>query len=154
MGPRRWAVGARERQVRPEVERESTCVRQTPSLPSLPFSSTAQPCPTLRPHEPQRARPPCPSPAPGHYSDSCPSSRRCHPASSSSALPSSSCPHPSRPIRVFSNESALLALREPKSEDAQASAKGGKKMYALDAHTRQHVHRTCALIHTHHTHPA
>ena len=30
---------------------------------------------SLRPHEPQHARPPCPSPTPGVYSNSCPSSR-------------------------------------------------------------------------------
>ena len=30
---------------------------------------------SLRPHEPQHARPPCPSQTPGVYSDSCPSSR-------------------------------------------------------------------------------
>ena len=29
------------------------------------FSSVAQSCPTLQPHEPQHARPPCPSPTPG-----------------------------------------------------------------------------------------
>ena len=30
---------------------------------------------SLRPHEPQHARPPCPSPTPGIYPNSCPSSR-------------------------------------------------------------------------------
>jgi len=39
------------------------------------FSSVAQSCPTLRPHESQHARPPCPSPTPGVHSDSCPSSQ-------------------------------------------------------------------------------
>ena len=47
---------------------------------------------SLRPHEPQHARPPCPSPAPGIYSNSCPWSRWCHPAISSSVIPFSSCP--------------------------------------------------------------
>ena len=51
-----------------------------------------QSCPTLRPHEPQRARPPCPSPTPRDYSNSCPSSQWCHPAISSSVGPFSSCP--------------------------------------------------------------
>ena len=74
------------------------------------FSSVAQSCPTLRPHEPQHARPPCPSPTPGVYSNSCPSSRWCHPAISSSSSSFSSIP-PS--IRVFSNESALH-MRWPK----------------------------------------
>ena len=48
---------------------------------------------SLRPHEPQHARPPCPSPTPGVYSNSCPLSRWCHPAISSSVVPFSSCPH-------------------------------------------------------------
>ena len=56
------------------------------------FSSVAQSCPTLRPHESQHARPPCPSPTPGVHSDSRPSSQRCHPAISSSVVPFSSCP--------------------------------------------------------------
>ena len=59
---------------------------------SVQFSSVAQPCPTLRPHESQQARPPCPSPTPRVYSNSCPSSWWCHPAISSSVIPLSSCP--------------------------------------------------------------
>ena len=47
---------------------------------------------SLRPHEPQHARPPCLSPTPGVYSNSCPSSRWCHPAISFSVIPFSSCP--------------------------------------------------------------
>ena len=47
---------------------------------------------SLRPHEPQHARPPCPSPSPGVHSDSRPSSRWCHPSISSSVVPFSSCP--------------------------------------------------------------
>ena len=46
---------------------------------------------SLRPHEPQHARPPCPSQTPGVYSNSCPLSRWCHPAISSSVVPFSSC---------------------------------------------------------------
>ena len=56
------------------------------------FSSVAQSCPTLRPHESQHTRPPCPSPTPEVYSNSCPSSRLCHPAASSSVIPFSFCP--------------------------------------------------------------
>ena len=56
------------------------------------FSSVAQSCPTLRPHEPQHARPPCPSPAPRVHPNPCPSSRWCHPTISSSVIPFSSCP--------------------------------------------------------------
>ena len=47
---------------------------------------------SLRPHEPQHARPPCPSPTPRVYSNSCPLSRWCHPTISSSVVPFSSCP--------------------------------------------------------------
>ena len=47
---------------------------------------------SLRPHEPQHARPPCPSPTPGVHPHPCPSSRWCHPAISSSVVPFSSCP--------------------------------------------------------------
>ena len=47
--------------------------RETINFDSVPFSSVAQPCPTLRPHGRQRARPPCPSPTPGVYS--CPVSQ-------------------------------------------------------------------------------
>ena len=38
------------------------------------FSSVAQSCLTLRPHELQHTRPPCPAPTPGVHSDSRPSS--------------------------------------------------------------------------------
>ena len=58
---------------------------------SVQFSSVAQLCPTLQPHESQHARPPYPSPTPGVHSDSRPSSRWCHPAISSSVVPFSSC---------------------------------------------------------------
>ena len=47
---------------------------------------------SLRPHEPQHARPLCPSPAPGVHPNPCPLSRWCHPTISSSVFPFSSCP--------------------------------------------------------------
>ena len=47
---------------------------------------------SLRPHEPQHARPPCPSPAPGIHPNPRPLSRWCHPTISSSVVPFSSCP--------------------------------------------------------------
>ena len=47
---------------------------------------------SLRPHEPQKARPLCPSPTPGVHPNPSPSSRWCHPTISSSAIPFSSCP--------------------------------------------------------------
>ena len=59
---------------------------------SVQFSSVAQLCLTLRPHELQHARPPCPSPTPGVHPKPCPLSRWCHPAISSSVVPFSSCP--------------------------------------------------------------
>ena len=61
------------------------------SFSSVQFSYSVM-SDTLRPHEPQHARPPCPSPTPGVYSNSCPSSRWCHPGNSSSVVPFSSCP--------------------------------------------------------------
>jgi len=46
---------------------------------------------SLRPHEPQHARPPCPSPTPRVHPNSCPSSRWCYPTISFSVIPFS-CP--------------------------------------------------------------
>ena len=60
-------------------------------ISSVQFSSVAQSCPTLRPHEPQHARPPCLSPTPRVYPNSCPLSWGCHPTISSSVVPFSSC---------------------------------------------------------------
>ena len=47
---------------------------------------------SLRPHEPQNARPPCPSLTPRVYPNLRTSSRWCHPAISSSVILCSSCP--------------------------------------------------------------
>ena len=47
---------------------------------------------SLRPHEPQQARPPCPSPTPGVYTNPCPLSWWCHPTISSSVVLFSFCP--------------------------------------------------------------
>ena len=52
--------------------------------------SVTQSCPTLRPHEPQHARPPCPSLTPGVYPNSL--SRWYHLTISSSVVSFSSCP--------------------------------------------------------------
>ena len=49
---------------------------------------------SLRPHEPQHARPPCPSPTPGVHPNPCPLSQWCHPNISCSVVPFSSCPQP------------------------------------------------------------
>ena len=47
---------------------------------------------SLRPHEPQHARPLYSSPTPRVHPNPCPLSRRCHPTISSSVIPFSSCP--------------------------------------------------------------
>ena len=47
---------------------------------------------SLRPHEPQHARPPCPSPTPRAHPNSCSLSQWCHPTILSSVIPVSSCP--------------------------------------------------------------
>ena len=69
------------------------------SLPMLAFDciSSAQfsrsvMSDSLRPHEPQHARPSCPSPTPRVQPNSCSSGRRCHPTISYSVAPFSSCP--------------------------------------------------------------
>ena len=62
------------------------------ALRSVPFSSVAQSCSTLRLHELQHARSPCPTPTPRAYPNSCPLSWWCHPTISSSVVPFSSCP--------------------------------------------------------------
>ena len=55
------------------------------------FNSVTQSCLTLRPHEPQHARPPYPSPTARVYINPCPLSQWCHPTISSSVIPFSSC---------------------------------------------------------------
>ena len=60
-------------------------------LPLTPVSVQFSPSvrsDSLRPHEPQHARPPCLSPAPGAYPNPCPLSRWCHPTISSLSSPS------------------------------------------------------------------
>ena len=56
------------------------------SSDSIQFSRSVM-SDSLRPHEPQHARPPCPSPTPGAYSNSCLLSQWCHPTISSSVIP-------------------------------------------------------------------
>ena len=60
------------------------------SISSIQFSRLVV-SDSLRPHEPQHARPPCPSPIPGVYPNSCPLSRWWHPTISSPVVPFSSC---------------------------------------------------------------
>ena len=64
---------------------------------------------SLRPHEPQRARPPCPSPTPGVHSNSRASSWWCHSVVSS-------CRHllllPLVPFNILSKPSLLVCLHD------------------------------------------
>ena len=76
--------------------------------PSREFSSVAQSCLTLQPHESKHTRPPCPSPTPGVHSNSHSLSRWCHPAISSSVVPFFSCPQ-SLPASEFFPMSQLFA---------------------------------------------
>ena len=62
-----------------------------PSFSSVQFSCLVV-SDSLRPHEPQHARPPCTSPTPRVHSNSCLSSQWCHLVISSSVIPFSSCP--------------------------------------------------------------
>ena len=75
---------------------------------SAQFSSVSQSCPTLRPQEPQHARPPCPSPTPGIHPNPCPLSQWCLPTTSSSVIPFSSCPQ-SFPVSGSFQMSQLFA---------------------------------------------
>ena len=68
----------------------TTVLFSTHSFSSVQFSRSVV-SDSLRPHEPQQARPPCPSPTPGVHWDSGPSSQWCHPAILSSVVPFSSC---------------------------------------------------------------
>ena len=79
---------------------------------SVQFSSVAQSCPTLWPHESQHTRPPCPSPTPGVHPNSHPLSRWWHPAISS-CRPFLLLPPIPPSIRIFSSESTLH-MRWPK----------------------------------------
>ena len=65
---------------------------KTNKFPSSVHFSHSVVSDSLRPHEPQHARPPCPSPAPRVDPNPCQSSRWCHPTISFSVIPFSSCP--------------------------------------------------------------
>ena len=71
--------------------RDITFLTKVHIVRSVQFSHSVM-SDSLRPHEPQYARPPCPSPTPRVYPNSCPLSQWCHPTTSSSAVPFSSCP--------------------------------------------------------------
>ena len=69
---------------------------------------------SLRPREPQHARPPCPTPTPGDHPNPCPSSRWCHPTVSSSVVPFSSCPQSFPALGSFQMSQSALLMRWPK----------------------------------------
>ena len=69
--------------------------RYVKGVPSVQFNRSIM-SNSLRPREPQHARPPCLSPTPRVYSNPCLLSRWCHPTTSSSVIPFSS-PHQSFP---------------------------------------------------------
>ena len=62
---------------------------------------------SLRPHEPQHARPPYPSPTPRVHPNPCPLCQWCYPTISSSVIPFSSC-HQSFPASGFFQISQLF----------------------------------------------
>ena len=66
------------------------------AIPKILISSVQFSCSfvsdSLRPHEPQHARPLSPSPTPGVHPNPCASSQWCRPAISSFVIPFSSCP--------------------------------------------------------------
>ena len=67
-------------------------IHSSTSVPSVQSLSRSTLSDSLRPHEPQHARPPCPSPTPGVHPNPCPLSRWCHPTISSSVISFSTCP--------------------------------------------------------------
>ena len=72
-------------------------IQESGLIKIIPYSSVSQfshsvVSDSLRPHEPQHARPPCPSPTPGAHPNPCPLSRWYHPTISLSIIPFSSCP--------------------------------------------------------------
>ena len=79
---------------------------------SVQFSCSVVFSCSLRPHEPQHARPPCPSPTPGVHPNPCPLSWLCHPTISSSVVTFPSCPQ-SFPASGSFSESAFC-IRWPK----------------------------------------
>ena len=105
-----WQWGMKAELRRWIVVRKNSSLK--PYCSDFQFSSVAQSCLTLRPHESQHTRPPCPSPTPRVHPNPCPSGRWCHPTISSSVVPFSSCPQ-SLPASGSSNESTLR-MRWPK----------------------------------------
>ena len=70
-------------------------------ISSVQFSSVAQLCPTLRPHEPQQARLPCPSPTPRVHSNSVHRVNNAIQPSHPLSSPSPPAPNPSQHRSLF-----------------------------------------------------
>ena len=72
-------------------ESDTTEWLSTHSFSSVQFSCSVV-SDSLRPHEPEHARPPCPSPTPRVHQNPCLLIWWCRPTTSSSVVPFSSCP--------------------------------------------------------------
>ena len=95
-----------------EIERCLLLGRKTmANLSSVQFSHSVM-SDSLRPHEPQHARPLGPSQTPRVHPNPCPLCQWCHPTVSSFVVPFSSCPQ-SFPASYLSNDLALH-IRWPK----------------------------------------
>ena len=105
---------------------------------------------SLRPHEPQHARPPCPSPTPGVHPNPCPLSQWCHPTISSSVLPFCSCPQ-SFPAsgsfqmsQLFASGSQSIEVSMNIQESCELSFIWGKVKTAAWETAPQRVLRKCS----------
>ena len=107
---------------------------------------------SLRPHEPQHARPPCPSPTPRVHPNPCPLCWWCHPTISSFVIPSPALYFLS--IRVFSNES-VLCIRWPKywsfSFNISPSNEHPGLIFRMDWLDLLAVQGTLKSLHQHHS---
>ena len=88
-------------------ESDTTEWLSTHSFSSVQFSCSVV-SDSLRPHEPEHARPPCPSPTPRVHQNPCLLIWWCRPTTSSSVVPFSSCPQ-SFPALGSSQMSQLFA---------------------------------------------
>ena len=109
----------------PGIEPRSPTL-QADSLPSEPpgkpqFSGSVVPH-SLRPDQPQHARPPCPSPTPRVNPNPCPLSRWCHQTISSSVVPFSSCPQSFPASGSFQMSQLFASPGKPESENEVAQS--------------------------------
>ena len=108
---------------------------------------------SLRPHEPQHARPPCPSPTPQVYPNPCPLSRWCHPTISSFVVPFSSCPQslpasesfPMGQFFAWGGQSTGVSASTSSNEDS------GLISFRMDWLDLFAIHRTLKSLLQHHS---